>query len=532
MKIGNYMPETKSNPNNKTVNKKPTDAKAKAHTNPTKSQKNIDPETKCTTKRSSHLHLVGIVISTILGLTSLIFLGTFISLNLLPTHYLIIVAIIILLICLGFSFLNCRTQTKTVIRIPIFILSLVFSLLNLLATSYLIKTSDFLNQLSGQSYLTEKYYVIVEKDSTYQNLADLKDKEIATFDEHVPIYQEALDQLKSSVDVNINEVKSIGDLSTMLSNHTSDAIFLSAVHKDVIEDSDASFADSTRIIHTIEIQVEAKTDAGQPNINVSTEPFTILISGSDAYGNISDRSRSDVNMLAVVNPKTHTVLLVSIPRDYYVQLHGTTGLRDKLTHAGIYGVQMSADTISDLLNVDVDYYVKVNFSTVVNLVDTIGGIEVYSDQKFVPWTNRNITIPEGNVHMDGATALAFARERKSYATGDRHRVQNQQDVLKAIIDKISHSTVILTKYSDILSDISNCLETNFGKDEISGLIRLQLQDMPNWQIYNYSLDGSDAREYTYSMGQQSLYVMMPDQKTIEAAQGYIKAVLDGEPVNL
>lgn len=480
----------------------------------------------------SPLRLTGIVISAILGLASLIFLSVLATINLLPFHYLLIVIIVMLLIGVGFGLLNCREKTKTAGRIPIFILSLVFSLLYIVGTSYLTQTSNFFNQLTSQDYLTEKYHVLVKKDSPYQDIQDLAHKTIGTFDEGIDIYHEAISQLENTIDAELKQINSITSLPETLASGESDAILLSSVHQDFIAEEDNNFIDSIRILYTIEIQVAANHTSDNPDIDVSTEPFTILISGSDAYGNISDRSRSDVNMLAVVNPKTHTVLLVSIPRDYYVQLHGTTGLRDKLTHAGIYGVQMSADTISDLLNVDVDYYVKVNFSTVVNLVDTIGGIEVYSDQKFVPWTNRNITIPEGNVHMDGATALAFARERKSYATGDRHRVQNQQDVLKAIIDKISHSTVILTKYSDILSDISNCLETNFGKDEISGLIRLQLQDMPNWQIYNYSLDGSDAREYTYSMGQQSLYVMMPDQKTIEAAQGYIKAVLDGEPVNL
>ena len=243
------------------------------------------------------------------------------------------------------------------------------------------------------------------------------------------------------------------------------------------------------------------------------------------------RGRSDVNMLATVNPETHEVLLTSIPRDYYVQLHGTTGYRDKLTHAGIYGVQMSMQTLEDLLDIEIDYYLKVNFSTVVNLVDTIGGIDVYSDQQFVPWTNRNITIPKGNVHMDGAMALAFARERKSYATGDRHRVQNQQDVITAIIKKVSGSTVILTKYAEILDNLANCLTTNIGKDEISSLVKMQLQSMPSWQIGQYSLNGSDSRNYTYSMGQQLLYVMEPNQETVKTAHDNIMGVIEGKPLS-
>lgn len=480
---------------------------------------------------SKFLRTIGIIISAILSLSTLATLGTLLALNILPLHYFMLLTVIMIVVTTGFVFLNCRTKTKTAIRIPIFILSIVFALLNFFATSYLSQTSNFFDQLKPQNTLTEHYYVVVQNDSEFQDIKDLEHKSIQTFDEKTDIYASALEQLNSAVSANLSTVDAVSDLASHLLKGQTDAIFLSATYKAMLEEDDETFSNNARILYTIEVSVDVAPET-QTNIDVSAEPFTVLISGSDAYGDISDRSRSDVNMLVTVNPRTHTILLTSIPRDYYVQLHGTTGPRDKLTHAGIYGIQMSANTISNLLNVKVDYYVKVNFSTVVNLVDTIGGIDVYSDQKFVPWTNRAITIPEGNVHMDGATALAFARERKSYATGDRHRVQNQQAVLKAIIDKVSHSTVLLTKYSEILNDLSSSLETNLGKDEISSLIRLQLQDMPNWQVYEYNLNGSDAREVTYSMGNQPLYVMMPDQATVEAAHNYITAVLNGEPVNL
>ena len=277
----------------------------------------------------------------------------------------------------------------------------------------------------------------------------------------------------------------------------------------------------------------ADQDNTHPDIDISTQPFTVFISGIDSYGDISSmtRGRSDVNMLATINPNTHEILLTSIPRDYYVQLHGTTGTRDKLTHAGIYGIQMSMQTLEDLLGIEINYYVKVNFSTVTKLVDTIGGIDVYSDQSIRPWTNPKITIPKGNVHMDGAMALAFARERKSYSTGDRHRVQNQQDVISAIIKKVSSSSVILTKYSEILSDLADCLSTNIGKDEISSLVKLQLDEMPSWQIGQYSLNGSDAHDYTYSMGQQVLYVMEPNLETVQTASDNIKGIIEGKPLS-
>ncbi len=474
--------------------------------------------------------ILGIIISILLVFSSFILCGMIIMSNFLPTMYLIPVLAIIIVLAVAFAIIMCHPKTKYAIKTTFFIISLLFTGVYLVGIIYLNQTFSFFDSLKGQDYITEKYYVLVNQDSEYQDLKSLSGKTIGTFDEGIEIYQQALQKLQSNTKVQLQNLDSINALPTALANHKVDAILLSAVHKDVITEEDGSFEQSTRIIYTIEIKVKAEQGTTHPDIDVTAEPFTIFISGSDAYGNLSDRSRSDVNMLATVNPQTHEVLLISIPRDYYVQLHDTTGSKDKLTHAGIYGVQMSVNTIADLLDIKIDYYVKVNFSTLVNLVDTIGGIDVYSDQEFRPWTNQNIVIPKGNVHMDGATALAFARERKSYSTGDRHRVQNQQDVLTAILKKVSSSTVILTKYSEILNDLAGCMETNFGKDEISNLIKLQLQDMPSWKIAQYSLNGSDAHDYTYSMGQQMLYVMMPNADTVQAAHNYITGIMDGKAI--
>lgn len=474
--------------------------------------------------------ILGIIFSILLVFTSLVLCSLIVMSNFLPTMYLIPAVAIIVVIAIIFATVMCHRKAKTALKTPFFLLSLLLSGVYLVGIIYLNQTFSFFDNLKGQDYITEKYYVLVNQDSEYQDLKSLSGKTIGTFDEGIEIYQQALQKLQSSAKVQLQNLDSINALPTALAEHKVDAILLSAVHKDVITEEDSSFEQNTRIIYTIEIKVKAEQETIHPDIDVTAEPFTIFISGSDAYGNISDRSRSDVNMLATVNPNTHEVLLTSIPRDYYVQLHGTTGSKDKLTHAGIYGVQMSANTIADLLDIKIDYYVKVNFSTLVSLVDTIGGIDVYSDQEFRPWTNQNIVIPKGNVHMDGATALAFARERKSYSTGDRHRVQNQQDVLTAILKKVSSSTVILTKYSEILNDLAGCMETNFGKDEISNLIKLQLQNMPSWKIAQYSLNGSDAHDYTYSMGQQMLYVMMPNADTVQAAHNYITGIMAGKTI--
>ncbi len=498
-----------------------------------------------TTKKTSHqnskprkvFQIIGAILSLALLISSAILGAMVVTINLLPNTYLIPALAILIVIAIGFSILMVHRKVKPAIKVPFFILSAIFSAVYIFGIAYLDKTFDFFDSLKGQDYLTESYYVVVNKDSDYQEIHNLRGKTIATYNEEIDIYQEALKKLQALVKVELKNVDSIGALADSLTNHEADAVLISAVHQEVLddlaEDGNERFSTATRILYTIEVRVDTKSAVSEVDINIATEPFTVFISGIDAYGDMSNmqRGRSDVNMLATVNPKTHEVLLTSIPRDYYVQLHGTTGHRDKLTHAGIYGVQMSMQTLEDLLDIKIDYYLKVNFSTVVNLVDTIGGIDVYSDQQFVPWTNRHITIPKGNVHMDGAMALAFARERKSYSTGDRHRVQNQQDVISAIIKKISSSTVILTKYAEILDNLASCLTTNIGKDEISSLVKMQLESMPSWQIGQYSLNGSDSHNYTYSMGRQLLYVMEPNMETVKTAHDNITAIIEGKPLS-
>lgn len=492
---------------------------------------------KLDSKPRKVFQIIGAVLSLLLLMSSAVLGAMVVSINFLPNTYLVPALAVLAIIAVGFSIVMVHRKVKPAIKVPFFILSIIFSAVYIFGITYLDKTFDFFDSLKGQDYITESYFVVVEKDSEYKEIHDLRGKTIATYDEGVDIYQEAIKKLQALVKLELKTVDSISALAASLSNHEADAVLISAVHQEVLddlaEDGDERFSATTRVLYTIEVRVDTAEAANEVNINIATEPFTIYISGIDAYGDMSNmqRGRSDVNMLATVNPETHEVLLTSIPRDYYVQLHGTTGYRDKLTHAGIYGVQMSMQTLEDLLDIKIDYYLKVNFSTVVNLVDTIGGIEVYSDQQFVPWTNRNITIPKGNVHMDGAMALAFARERKSYATGDRHRVQNQQDVISAIIKKVSGSTVILTKYAEILDNLANCLTTNIGKDEISSLVKMQLQSMPSWKIGQYSLNGSDSSNYTYSMGQQLLYVMEPNLETVKTAHDNITAIINGEPLS-
>ena len=229
-----------------------------------------------------------------------------------------------------------------------------------------------------------------------------------------------------------------------------------------------------------------------------------------------------------VNPKTKQILLTSIPRDYYVQLHGTTGSRDKLTHAGIYGTDMSVQTIEDLLGIEINYYIKVNFSSFIDIINAIGGIEVYSKYEFTSIDGYHYQ--QGYNELNGEEALSFARERKAFMEGDRQRGADQQAVIEAMIKKMSNKS-ILTKYESLLDSIDGKFQTNMNYKKITSLIKMQLDDMSSWNVVSIALDGSNGSEYTYTGGNQKLYVMIPDESTIDNASSLINAVLKGEKLD-
>lgn len=259
--------------------------------------------------------------------------------------------------------------------------------------------------------------------------------------------------------------------------------------------------------------------------NFGDKPLIFYISGSDSRSDVSDpNARSDVNIVAVVNPTTSKILLVSIPRDYYVQLHDTTGLRDKLTHAGIYGIDMSRQTIEDILDIEVDETIKVGFDALEDIVDAIGGIDIDSDQDLTTHTNKSCHFKEGVQHVDGKCALAFSRERYAYETGDRHRGQNQQQVISKIIAKATTPAYIL-KLPDILRAADGMFQTSLSYSEMLDIIKYQLFSGTSWKVESISLDGTGSMQPTYSIPSQDLYVMIPDEDSIEEAQEKITQYL-------
>ena len=264
---------------------------------------------------------------------------------------------------------------------------------------------------------------------------------------------------------------------------------------------------------------------------ITKEPFVVYLSGVDTRGDLTDKARSDVNIIAAVNPVTKQVVLINTPRDYYVDLAGTNS-KDKLTHAGLYGVQTSMDTLGNLYGVDVQHYIRINFAGFINIVDALGGVDVYSDQAFTsvgsPGYYDPTTFVEGWNHLDGKAALAFARERHAFKTGDVQRGINQMKVIDAMLNKIK-SPALLMGFTKILDAVSDSFVTSLSQNQISALVRMQLSDFAEWNIERYTVTGtSGSSTKCYSAKGQKLYVMKPDEASVAKAKEMIAAVMGGE----
>ena len=467
------------------------------------------------------IKIMSIVIFILLLLITLGLFGIIISLGILPFKYLIPLLIIFVLTYFFIGKVVFNKKIRIWVKILIDIICVVLIAIYLFIYYYLNSTLHFMDKIKADGYQIENYYVLVDKNSSINTLKDVN--VLGVYDNNTENYKKALKSLKEELNYKKNEYSSYIDLVNALFDGNVDAIFLSASYKDIVSEMIEKFENNINIVHTIKVKSKNKIDVSK--INITDEPFNIYISGIDIYGDISMVSRSDVNMIMTINPKIHSILITSIPRDYYVQLHGTTGSRDKLTHAGLYGINMSIETIEDLLDEEIDYYVRVNFTTLISLVDAIGGIDVYSDTAFRAYTNQNCYFNVGTIHLDGVCALAYSRERMAYIDGDRHRVKNQQDVISAIINKALSSKTLITKYTNILESMGNSFETNIPSESIYELINTQLNFMPKWNFDTYSLNGYDSENGTYTFGDQQLYVMEPDMNTVEEARNKIDMII-------
>ncbi len=474
------------------------------------------------------------VIRTLISLVSMITSGYFIKvmtdLDMIPSkYYWTIVIVLVVLNILGNLGLFGKKLFSKIIGVVIFLITIVLTSIGI---NYGSDTLNFLNKAFNNNGLeVTGYNVVVLKSSEYEKIEDLNNKTMGyiTIDSQKEKYTAII---KSKVSVEYVSYDEAYSLYEDLLNKKVDSLVLDEAYIDLLEDDYDDLKEKVKVIYSFEIEGEKKEESNSKKVT-KLEPINILISGSDSRsGKIQARSRSDVNMIMTINPNTHTILLTSIPRDYYVQLHGTTGNKDKLTHAGIYGVNMSKETIEDLFGIKIDYTIKVGFQSVIKIVDLVGGIDINSDLAFTTDSGdggvKKANIVKGNNHLNGGQALAYARERHAFRNGDVQRIQNQQQVLEAVINKISSSKTILTKYETFLNAFADLYRTDIPDSFIKLVIKEQLNDMKSWKVEKQYVTGSGASRQTYSMPGRNLYVMIPNTDSVNNASDKINDVLEGK----
>lgn len=482
----------------------------------------------------NHQPKINRIISAILGLifaiSSIIFIFKVLTFGLLPAKFFYLLFGVLLILNLLYFFLTLRKKAGKIIRIILGILAILFSVGLFLGGLKIDGLNGFLDKNFNDDKKYAIYNVIISKDSSKKSLNDLVGAELFTFEESLPEVSDA--DLTSATKTSIKNSSLVfkNDIETVMSRPLKSTSSASVINNGTFESylaANEGYEAKIKIIGEIKVEIKnvekLKTDDSK---NLAKKPFLLYISGIDTRtGTMPSRSLSDVNILAAINPATKKILLVNIPRDSYVLVHGDNDLRDKLTHAGSRGgLQLSTATIEDLFGLKIDRNIRVNFNFVTKLVDSIGGITVTND------LNRTLTLEgctykPGDNAVDGKCALRFARERKSYDSGDRHRGENQQQIITRIINKISSNKSIILGYEKILSAIDGSFESNLTSENITSLVRLQLDEMSPWQVESYNVNGSGRLTKTHSYPNQDLYVMDIDQTTLSTAKTKLEAVL-------
>ena len=459
------------------------------------------------------------------------FLGVLAYANLLPFDILWKVAAGVgVLFLLTFPALSIKAFRVSRKKIALFF-SIIFMLCYGVGIVYLTGTMSFFSNITNIGGSTETYYVIVNSESSYEDIGDIEGLTVDTLATEEIEYESAREKLVKKAKVEFNKMEKLSELGNNLLSDSDRIALLSEGHYIVVCEGLDGFQDETRILYEIKVRTESVSNS--KSVNVTKEPFNVFISGLDTSGSIDEVSRSDVNMIVTVNPQTHKVLLTSVPRDTLISLRGKDGAQDKLTHAGLYGVGESIGSVEDLLGININYYVKVNYSTVMKLVDAIDGIDVESEYTFTTSGMHmagldGLTFYEGTNHLDGAGALAFARERHSFTDGDMQRNRNQQQVMTAILKKMLSSKTLLTKYTGILNSIEDNVETNFSSKEIRKLIKMQLDGMPSWDIEKKNVTGIPDSAICYSTGDYYVSIVVADMDSMTNAVSAINEVFDGK----
>ena len=481
-----------------------------------------------------------IILSILLVLISFFTIFEIYSMKVLTPMLTVMVIVIFILIDAILALLLIFSAKRIVSKILFSILAIIVTVVFALGGFYMYQANSLLDDVTTvEGDIKNTVSLIVLDSSRYDELEDIDGEKVGVL-KSIDAYgtEQSLDDIDTQgVNINTEEFDSIQAEVKALYDGDVEAIVLNETYRDSVTDLEdySDFNSETRVLYETVYYTDRVENTAKSVDDITTHPFNILISGSDSRGGLAEVARSDVNMIVTVNPETGVILLTSIPRDYYVNTecdpaYGCqVGALDKLTHTGIHGVETTQATIENLLDIEINYTFRVNFTSVVGLVDALGGIDVnvapgYAVDSF--WTNPSYGVTEGVNHLNGEAALAYSRERYAYQEGDRQRVKNQQQVLMAIINK-AISPSMLINYTSFMQALSGSFETNMSQNEISELIQNQLQNNPSWTFEQYSLDGTGSTEMCAELG-NAAYVMIPDENTVQTAKEKIDTVLSGE----
>ena len=490
----------------------------------------------------------GIILTILLFVAEIAFTVLLLYTNLLSAKYIGIVFAVLLVLLLIDHLLIRKFRKQIRFWIGIILMVIILAVLGI-ASFYIYKTVSALDDITGVNKEITEINVYVKQDDAAQSLMDAASYSfgiLADLDRENT--DTALQQMASETggEVSTKEYSSLTELADGLLKGDCQAIVLNRAYLDVFDEIDnyASFSSQIREIASeqveklverntpapvqTDVQAEDSSDTTQ-DAAVTDQIYTIFVSGIDTRGDITASSRSDVNIVLTVNARTKQVLMISTPRDYYVPLSISNGVPDKLTHAGIYGINVCMDTLNMLYDTDINYYFRINFGGFVKVIDALGGITVDSDYEFDSKNELGYHFNQGENQMNGEQALIFSRERYSFQEGDRQRGKNQMAVIKGVINK-ALSPELLKNYSSVLSSIQGCFETNISYEEIAGILQKQLNNGGDWNIVSYSVNGTGDTQKPYSMSQKA-YVMIPDESTVQKAEEMMKKVRDGETVS-
>lgn len=455
-----------------------------------------------------------------------------VTLNVLPSNLLLpVILIIVILNAILILLVNFATHaiwTKVISVILVILVGCTMGFGNV----YLYETYSTLTSVTGAEKGSIKNTIsVITKTDHDEEIQSLKNEKIGVLRNIDSVGTKKCQKDLKKYSFSYKKYDNLQALVKALYEDEIQAIVMNEIYRANVEEMEeySGFSNETKSIYQAVYYTNNKNDALVVD-DITKNPFTIFVSGNDTYGDIDELSRSDVDMIVTVNPTTSTVLMVNIPRDYYVQ---TSYGNDKLTHTGMYGIEETKQTVENLLGIDINYTFRVNFSSAEDIVDALDGVDIEVPEGMAverlnaDWALEGVH--EGWNHLNGARALAYARERHAYVDGDIQRAKNQQQVLEAIIKKAA-SSKILTNYTKLLKSFKNAFDTNMSTNEITALLQYELQAMPNWKFQNYVLRGTNGSAVCASMAQE-LSVVMPEDYCVSIARQKIEAVLDGKSAN-